>query len=136
MLCFHEVHLIDTRLILKFEILHDERPERSLFSFIASRQYCTTDIFQHPAALANDLTCVGSPEEVRFEVLREVILKSTIFWDIKPSSQLKVNRRFVGTCVHAGYLRCLFFDPEIGGDIFLRNVGLLSPDSTGLYPRK
>jgi hypothetical protein len=30
----------------------------------------------------------------------------------------------------------LFFDPEDGGDMFLRNVGSLSTDHTALYPQK
>jgi hypothetical protein len=30
----------------------------------------------------------------------------------------------------------LFFDPEDGGDMFLRNVGWLSTDYTVLYPRR
>jgi hypothetical protein len=30
----------------------------------------------------------------------------------------------------------LFFDPEYGGYIFLRNVGWLSADYTALYPRR
>jgi hypothetical protein len=29
----------------------------------------------------------------------------------------------LATCFHAGFLRSLFFDPEDGGDMFLRNVG-------------
>jgi hypothetical protein len=51
---------------------------------------------------------------VGFEVLTAVVMKSTIFWDIKPCSPLSVNRRF---------LLNLFLDPEDGGDVFLRNVG-------------
>jgi hypothetical protein len=34
---------------------------------------------------------------VGFEVATAVVMKSTIFWDIPPSSLLKVNRRFGGT---------------------------------------
>jgi hypothetical protein len=34
---------------------------------------------------------------VEFEVLRAVVIKSTIFWDITPCSPLKVNRCFGGT---------------------------------------
>jgi hypothetical protein len=30
----------------------------------------------------------------------------------------------------------LFFDPDDGGDMLLRNVGWLSTDYTALYPRK
>jgi hypothetical protein len=38
--------------------------------------------------------------------------------------------------LHAGFLLDLFFDPEIGGDMFLRNVSLLSTDYMVLYPRR
>jgi hypothetical protein len=36
----------------------------------------------------------------------------------------------------AGLLLSLFFDHEDIGNIFFRNVGLLSPDYTALYPRR
>jgi hypothetical protein len=36
---------------------------------------------------------------------------------------------------HDGLLRGLFFDPEDGGDMFLRNVYLFSTDYKALYPR-
>jgi hypothetical protein len=49
---------------------------------------------------------------VGFEVLTAVVMKISIFWDIK-----------LATCFHAGFLLGLFFDPEDGGDMFLRNVG-------------
>jgi hypothetical protein len=32
------------------------------------------------------------------------------------------------TCFQAGFLHGLFFDPEDGGEIFLRNVGRVSKD--------
>jgi hypothetical protein len=55
-------------------------------------------------------------------------MTSTIFWDIKPCSPLKVNRRFeehrsgkLAACFHADILHG-FFDLEDGEDMFLRNV--------------
>jgi hypothetical protein len=36
--------------------------------------------------------------------------------------------------LQAGILHGLFFDPEDGRDMFLRNVGLFSTDYTVLYP--
>jgi hypothetical protein len=38
--------------------------------------------------------------------------------------------------LHMGFLLGLFFDPQDGGYIFLRNVGELSTDYTALYPRR
>jgi hypothetical protein len=69
-----------------------------------------------------------------------LFFKSTIFLDIAPCSPLKVILRFGGTYrLHlqgriisqqetsvkssACRLAGLFFDPEDGGDMFLRNVG-------------
>jgi hypothetical protein len=72
---------------------------------------------------------------VGFEVLTAVVMKSTIFWDITRCTPLSVNRRFGGTyrlrlqgrrnatCLLAGFLLNLFFDPGNGDDMFLRNVG-------------
>jgi hypothetical protein len=43
------------------------------------------------------LTNCGDVQHVEFEVLTAVVVKNTVFWDITPSSPLKVNRRFGGT---------------------------------------
>jgi hypothetical protein len=45
---------------------------------------------------------------VGFEVLTAVVMKS---------------RALIVTCLHAGFLLSLLFNPEDGGDMFLRNVG-------------
>jgi hypothetical protein len=50
-----------------------------------------------------------------------------------PRDQLKYT--LLATWFHIGFLLGLFFDPEDGGYLFLRNVGRLSADYTGLYPR-
>jgi hypothetical protein len=62
---------------------------------------------------------------VGFEVLTAVVMKSYIFWDIKPCSPLKGNDVSAprATCFHAGSLLGLFFWPEDEGDIFLRHPG-------------
>jgi hypothetical protein len=66
-------------------------------------------------------------------------MKSIIFWDVTPCSPLSFNRRFGGTYrLHlqgkeissAKKTACslvfcgkYFFDPEDGGDMFLRYIG-------------
>jgi hypothetical protein len=55
-------------------------------------------------------------EFVGLEVLTPVVIKSSIFWDIMPSSPLKVNRRFGG--LPAGFLLGLFFGFGDGGNMF------------------
>jgi hypothetical protein len=49
-------------------------------------------------------------DDVGLEVFTAVVMKSIIFSDIKLCSPLNVNRTY-------------YFDPEDGGDMFLRNVG-------------
>jgi hypothetical protein len=40
------------------------------------------------------------------------------------------------TLLHDDFLHGLFFNPEDGGDIFLRNVGLFSTAYKALYQRR
>jgi hypothetical protein len=49
------------------------------------------------------------------EVLTAVVMKSSIFWDTKPCSPLKVNRRLEGTCrlhLQSGRIRQVRNQPE------------------------
>jgi hypothetical protein len=61
-------------------------------------------------------------------------MKIYIFWDITLCRPLKIKWSFGVTvvasraCVDAVYLRSLWFGPEDGGDMFLRNVDWLSTD--------
>jgi hypothetical protein len=66
-----------------------------------------------------------------------ITLLKAEFWNIKPRNPFKVNQRSGGTChlhllgqrgllatcFHDGFLVGLFFEPEGGGDVFLRNIG-------------
>jgi hypothetical protein len=59
---------------------------------------------------------------VGFEVFTAVFLKSIFFWDMTPLA--------------CSLLRLLFYNPEDGGDTFLRNVGYHSTHYTASYPRR
>jgi hypothetical protein len=51
-------------------------------------------------------------------------MKGSTFWDITLWSSLKAEWLCSACCLlHAGLLLGLFFDPEDGRDVFLRNVG-------------
>jgi hypothetical protein len=80
-----------------------------------------------------------------FDVFTAVVTNVAIFWDIAPCSSY-MNRCFGGTYhlylqvvtlrySNSACLAMLTFDPEYGGDTFLRNVGSLV-DYTALYPRR
>jgi hypothetical protein len=80
-------------------------------------------------------------------------MKNIIFWDMTPCSPSSFNRHFGGTYrlqlqgrrnkfsknqKAKKWPACwtYFFDPEDGGDMFLRNVGWNSTDYTASYPRR
>jgi hypothetical protein len=75
---------------------------------------------------------------VGFEVPTAMDTKNTILWDITLCRPSRVNRCFCSfaTCFQAGFFLSLFFDPEDGGDMYLRNVGWLYTDYTMLYHRR
>jgi hypothetical protein len=62
--------------------------------------------------------------QLRFEVLTAMIVKSSILCYITPCSPLTadVSEEHVA-CFHVGFLLGVFFDPEDGVDVLLRNVG-------------
>jgi hypothetical protein len=85
------------------------------------------------------------------EVSTAEVMKSTIFWDITLCTPLKVNRRLGGKyhldlqgLISRGRYKCEsrwqahagisldLFNPEDGGDMFLRKVGWLSASYTVL----
>jgi hypothetical protein len=92
---------------------------------------------------------------VGFEFFIAVVMKSIIIWDMTPCTLLSVNRCFGGTyrlhlqnrinkfskktasrwCL-AFFCWTYFFDPEDGGDMFLRNVRWNSMDYTASYTRR
>jgi hypothetical protein len=84
-----------------------------------------------------------------FEVLKPVVMKSSIFWDITPfrrsMSHLsrcwknnpckKPARSSACYLLSVGFLHVLWFHLEDGCDMFLWNVGCLSDDFKALYLR-
>jgi hypothetical protein len=65
-----------------------------------------------------------------YSVVYSVERQVTFRTNMTPQSAL------LATCFDAGFLLALFFDPEDGGDVFLRNVWWLSTDYAALYPRR
>jgi hypothetical protein len=75
-----------------------------------------------------------------------VVIKNIIFWDITPCSSkttdvseehiASIFSPKIGQQETSVKAECLFFDPEDGGGMFLRNVGWLSADYTALYLRR
>ncbi|PNF17204.1 hypothetical protein B7P43_G06595 [Cryptotermes secundus] len=64
-----------------------------------------------------------------FEVFTVMAMGSSIFWDVIPSSLMKIKPYFGGTyhpaCwpQHAGFMLDLLFDPEDGIYFFLWDIG-------------
>jgi hypothetical protein len=58
------------------------------------------------------------------------VMKSIFFWDMTPCSLWQACHLL------ARWFAELFFDPEDGGDTFLRNVGYNSTDYMASYPRR
>jgi hypothetical protein len=79
-----------------------------------------------------------------------VAVKNSRFWETTPhsletgltfrkntpSQSLGPKQTSVRCLVYADFLQSLLVDPEDEGDIFLRNICLLSPDDTALYPTR
>jgi hypothetical protein len=65
---------------------------------------------------------------IKFAVLSAVLLKNAIYCSVTPRSENQAS-------ASAGFLHGLFFEPEDGVNILLRNVGL-SLNYTALQPRR
>jgi hypothetical protein len=80
---------------------------------------------------------------IGFEVLRGVVMNSSIFWDITPCSPLKIDRSFGRTCRLLQSRRInkprsqheSRWHPVLC-DMFHRNVSSPSTDYTALYPTR
>jgi hypothetical protein len=137
--------LFSTALLTTISSLGPETKERTPLVFITILARVSLRVYNGctPASL---WPCHGVGFVFLFHVYSSYSLKSIIFWDITTCSPLSVNRRFGGT--HRLHLqdrrnnfgkkpaskqvalacwlvscRNYFFDPEDGGDMFLRNVG-------------
>jgi hypothetical protein len=62
-------------------------------------------------------------------ILTAAVMRSSVFWDIRQSSatdaveeHVAFMQSYVRYLLHAGSLLGIFFDPDEGSDIFLRNI--------------
>lgn len=67
-------------------------------------------------------------------------MKNYIFWDVTSYSSMKVNwlsvEHLCHLLLHAGFFTGIFFDPEDGRGVFLRDISWHLPDNTVLYFRR
>jgi hypothetical protein len=81
---------------------------------------------------------------MRFEVLRVVVcsplkINPTFRRNMSPpfsGSKNKPSKILACYLFNAGFFLGVSFNPEVEGDIFLRNVDIYSTDYTKLYPRR
>jgi hypothetical protein len=73
-----------------------------------------------------------------FEVSKSPISGTVVTYAAAKKTKRKQKKKttHISLCLHAGFLICLFFEPEDEGDMFLRKVGWLATGSTALYPRR
>jgi hypothetical protein len=69
-------------------------------------------------------------ENLGFEVLTAVVMKSSVFWDIMPCSLLKVNQHFGGTCRYFPLKRQLTFHGLQG--VISQKIEVLIREKLGL----
>jgi hypothetical protein len=68
-------------------------------------------------------------------------MKNFIFWDITPCITLKANRSHLqlqqASCylLHPGFLLSFLFEPDDGGEMFLRNVSCFLTDYMDIYQK-
>jgi hypothetical protein len=76
--------------------------------------------------------CLRADEYCRFILSygRDFLSSNSLLFPVEPEMSL------LATIFHTGFLLGLFFGPEDGDDMFLRNVVWLSTDYTALYRRR
>jgi hypothetical protein len=58
-----------------------------------------------------------------FQILRAATFKSTIFWGKELCNAVEDCQRFGGIKQRARRSKHMIFDPDYGGNMFLRNIG-------------
>jgi hypothetical protein len=69
--------------------------------------------------------------KTKFQVLTAVVMKGSTSTDVSEE-----HVAVLATCFTRRFLAQLIFDPEDGGDMFLRNVAGILTDYTPLHPRR